>query len=105
LTFEYTDSTAEQVNTQICDAANCKNKATEKIEVGAGKYGYLTLFVCRNCTSKFQEDYNKCVKKDISWRCWGIKTRRPCECKLPNDCPMYAFCENWRKMEEYDKLR
>jgi hypothetical protein len=46
------------------------------------------------------------VKKGILWRCWGIETKRPCECKLPNDCPMYVFCENWRKMEqEYDKLR
>jgi hypothetical protein len=46
------------------------------------------------------------VKKGISWRCWGIETKRPCECKLPNDCPMYTFCENWRKMEhEYDKIR
>jgi hypothetical protein len=46
------------------------------------------------------------LKKGVSWRCWRIESERPCECKLPNDCPMYAFCENWRKMEqEYEKLR
>jgi len=39
-----------------CEAVNCNDIGTERIVLSAGKYGYITLFVCRKCTSKFQED-------------------------------------------------
>ena len=38
---------------RICEAVECECKATEQIAVRAGKDGYITLFVCRNCVSKF----------------------------------------------------
>jgi hypothetical protein len=38
---------------QFCDAFSCEAEATEQIEVSAGKHGFITLFVCKNCISKF----------------------------------------------------
>jgi hypothetical protein len=38
---------------RICEAVECECKATEQIAVRAGKDGYITLFVCINCVSKF----------------------------------------------------
>jgi len=46
-------SMKEQTDRYVCEAADCNNEATEKIEVFAGKHGFITLFVCNNCISKF----------------------------------------------------
>ena len=40
---------------QICEAAGCEQIATEQIEVSAGKFGTVTLFVCPNCVGKFTD--------------------------------------------------
>jgi hypothetical protein len=55
MAFEISNSIREQVNRYICEAANCNNEATEKIEVSAGKHGIIELSVCKNCVSKFKE--------------------------------------------------
>ncbi len=39
----------------VCEAANCEEAATRQIEVSAGKFGTVTLFVCPNCIGKFQD--------------------------------------------------
>jgi hypothetical protein len=54
--LKISNSKREQVNRYICDAADCNNEATEQIEVSAGKHGFITLFVCNNCISKFLGD-------------------------------------------------
>jgi len=56
MSTEFVNSIREQVNSEICDAQDCNNEATEKIEVSAGKHGIIELSVCKNCVSKFQED-------------------------------------------------
>ena len=40
---------------QVCDATDCEQVATQQIEVSAGKFGTVTLFVCPNCVGKFTE--------------------------------------------------
>lgn len=39
----------------ICEACDCKEAATEQIDVKAGKHGTLTLHVCARCVAKFQD--------------------------------------------------
>lgn len=39
-----------------CDAAGCAAAGTNKINVPAGKFGTVTLFVCSECIGKFQND-------------------------------------------------
>ncbi len=41
-------------NKEICNAFECFNKATEKIEVKAGKFGIISLNLCSVCIEKFQ---------------------------------------------------
>jgi len=48
--------TCGDTNKQICDAYNCEYEATEQIEVSAGKFGYITLYVCTNCLPKFLDN-------------------------------------------------
>ena len=40
-------------NKQICNALGCSENATEEITVSAGKFGTISLSVCRNCIGKF----------------------------------------------------
>jgi hypothetical protein len=40
---------------RICEAADCEQLATEQIDVSAGKFGTVKLFVCPKCVGKFQE--------------------------------------------------
>jgi hypothetical protein len=40
-------------NKRICEAVDCECEATEQVEISAGKHGFITLFVCNNCISKF----------------------------------------------------
>jgi hypothetical protein len=47
---------AEEGNPRICDAAGCNELATQQIEVDAGRFGTVTLFVCKYCVEKFLDD-------------------------------------------------
>ena len=38
----------------ICNAFGCFNPSTETIDVNAGSFGKITLFVCKSCISRFQ---------------------------------------------------
>jgi hypothetical protein len=40
---------------KLCEAVDCSVEATEQIEVSAGKYGPISLFVCVNCKKFFEE--------------------------------------------------
>jgi len=46
----------EQQKQRLCDAAQCKEMATEEIKVKAGKFGFVTLYVCEGCVSKFIDE-------------------------------------------------
>ena len=37
----------------ICNALECKEKATIEIEIDAGKFGKITLCLCEHCLPKF----------------------------------------------------
>ena len=39
----------------ICDATGCDAAGVNKIKVNAGKFGFITLFVCPNCVGKFTD--------------------------------------------------
>jgi hypothetical protein len=41
---------------QECDATNCEEIATEQIGISAGKFGTITLLLCKNCVVKFQDE-------------------------------------------------
>lgn len=42
------------INERIsCNAAGCEEKGSVEIQVKAGKFGTLTLFVCPKCVRKF----------------------------------------------------
>lgn len=38
-----------------CNAAGCQRKGSIEIELNAGKFGMITLFVCPGCVGKFQD--------------------------------------------------
>ncbi|ALI36858.1 hypothetical protein NMY3_02668 [Candidatus Nitrosocosmicus oleophilus] len=38
----------------ICNGFGCINKQTEKIEVRAGTFGTILLYLCDECITKFQ---------------------------------------------------
>ena len=38
---------------QICEALGCSQHATKEITVKAGRFGSITLLLCRNCVGKF----------------------------------------------------
>jgi hypothetical protein len=38
-----------------CDAVGCDAAGINEIKVKAGRFGTVTLFVCPNCISKFQD--------------------------------------------------
>ena len=40
---------------QVCQAVDCEEQATHKIEIAAGKFGIIVLSVCSNCVGKFQD--------------------------------------------------
>ena len=40
-------------NNHICEANNCQYKATNEIKLDVGKFGKISLFLCRNCIPKF----------------------------------------------------
>ena len=36
-----------------CDAFKCNFKPSEKVSIGCGIYGKITIFVCKSCSQKF----------------------------------------------------
>ncbi|HEY7570393.1 MAG TPA: hypothetical protein VH796_03390 [Nitrososphaeraceae archaeon] len=44
-----------QVNNRICEADGCIAKATNEIKVNAGPQKVISLLLCNDCISKFQE--------------------------------------------------
>jgi hypothetical protein len=44
------------INKNICEAAGCFAKATDKIALEGGTFGIISVLVCRNCIGKFQEN-------------------------------------------------
>ncbi len=38
-----------------CNATGCNAVGSVELKVSAGKFGTVTLFVCPNCVSKFQD--------------------------------------------------
>lgn len=42
------------INNRVCETYECKNEATEVIKVNFGKFGNITLNLCKNCISKFE---------------------------------------------------
>jgi hypothetical protein len=45
---------SNKINYGECEALGCNCKATEPIEVSAGKYGIIMLYVCKNCIHIFK---------------------------------------------------
>lgn len=47
-------------NNLICESNGCLEKATDEIKLDAGKFGKISLFLCKKCIPKFsiQEGYN-----------------------------------------------
>jgi hypothetical protein len=41
------------LNNSICEAVGCFEKATAKIDVKAGKFGQISLVLCKKCFPKF----------------------------------------------------
>jgi hypothetical protein len=37
---------------KICEAVDCYESATEKVEISAGKFGIITLNLCHECAVK-----------------------------------------------------
>ena len=52
------NSDLETNNRNVCEYFDCFNKAILTIEVQVGVLGIITLFLCQNCLSKFQDDRN-----------------------------------------------
>jgi hypothetical protein len=46
-------SNHEHLEKYTCEAAGCESTAARQINVSAGKFGKITLFVCEQCVSKF----------------------------------------------------
>jgi hypothetical protein len=40
-------------NKQICEAIGCSKPATNKISLNVGKFGRISLFLCKECLPKF----------------------------------------------------
>ena len=49
-----------ELNNAICEAVECYARATEKIEVRAGPQKVISLLLCNDCLSKFQEVRHAC---------------------------------------------
>lgn len=52
--MDNSDCTLEP-NKGICFGYGCNNKAIEKIDVDAGRFGTITLSLCSNCLKKFEQ--------------------------------------------------
>ena len=49
---------SNELNNLICEANDCKNNATEEIKIDVGRFGKITLNLCKNCIPKFKDNYN-----------------------------------------------
>ena len=49
-----------QSGIEICEASGCFAKATDKITVKVGTLGVISLLLCNDCVSKFQEVTQTC---------------------------------------------
>ena len=38
----------------VCEATGCYEKATKKVKVSAGKFGEISILVCKKCIHKFK---------------------------------------------------
>jgi len=47
------DIITPELYNDICNCLGCHDYATKKIQVDAGKFGNISLFVCRTCLLKF----------------------------------------------------
>jgi hypothetical protein len=52
----------------ICEAVDCFETATDKIAVQGGKFGVISVLVCRNCIGKFQDNGIRETKAKIVHR-------------------------------------
>lgn len=56
---------------QPCNAINCFRKATESINVDAGKFGTISLLLCKSCLTIFDIKNEKLNQSD----CFGSPTK------------------------------
>jgi hypothetical protein len=42
-----------EANNLICESNGCLEKATDEIKLDAGKFGKISLFLCKQCIPKF----------------------------------------------------
>jgi hypothetical protein len=40
-------------NKQTCEAIGCSKNATDEINLNVGKFGRISLFLCKECLPKF----------------------------------------------------
>jgi hypothetical protein len=45
-----------ELNNLICEASDCKDNACHQIKIDVGRFGKITLNLCRNCIPKFTVD-------------------------------------------------
>ena len=45
-----------QANNCICEAVECREQASQKIEVKVGNMGTVTLYLCSSCVGKFADN-------------------------------------------------
>lgn len=41
-----------------CEALGCDERATTQLTVSVGELGYITLNLCKDCVSKFEENHD-----------------------------------------------
>lgn len=46
---------SSDINNDMCEAANCFEKATNKIDLKVGNKGVITLDLCNGCIARFVE--------------------------------------------------
>jgi hypothetical protein len=63
--------TTKETNKNICDASDCLSSATESIKLNAGKFGIITLKVCKKCSKLF----NDCKENKNDSDCIGSPTK------------------------------
>jgi hypothetical protein len=49
---------SNEINNLICEANDCKNNACEQIKIDIGRFGKITLNLCKNCAPKFEDNYH-----------------------------------------------
>lgn len=45
----------DEFGSHVCEATGCFKKATERIAIKVGDLGAISLFVCSDCVTRFQE--------------------------------------------------